>query len=285
MSRLTGLEQLDLEKEEDLSKLQKGDVMHVETPLNPTGEARDLAYYRRRADELGCYLTVDATFAPPPLMDPFLYGVDVVMHSGTKYIGGHSDMLCGVLAVRPDRARGKDGWLQKLHADRMILGSVIGSFEGWLGVRSLRTLELRVLRQSESAGKLVAWLAEGMKGDGDGGLVSSMVQKVQHASLQPEAQDPNSWLRKQMPRGFGPVFTLLMKSPDDARRLPSKVHLFHHATSLGGVESLIEWRAMSDHMVDKRVLRVSIGVEDWEDLKEDLLQGFKALQEENKTRG
>jgi cystathionine beta-lyase/cystathionine gamma-synthase len=283
MARLTGLEQLDLESEEDLSKLRPGDVMHVETPLNPTGEARDLAYYRRRADGFGCYLTVDATFAPPPLMDPFQYGVDVVMHSGTKYIGGHSDMLCGVLSVRPDRARGEDGWLRKLRSDRMILGSVMGSFEGWLGVRSLRTLELRVLRQSANAQKLVDWLAGEMKGDG---VVSSMVQKLQHASLQPEAQDPNSWLRKQMPRGYGPVFALIMKTPEDAKRLPSKVHLFHHATSLGGVESLIEWRAMSDQTVDKRVLRVSVGVEGWEDLKDDLLQGFKALQEDNrKTRG
>lgn len=283
MERLTGLEKLDLESEEDLSKLRPGDVVHVETPLNPTGEARDLAYYRRRADEFGCYLTVDATFAPPPLMDPFQYGVDVVMHSGTKYIGGHSDMLCGVLTVRPDRARGEDGWLRKLRSDRMILGSVIGSFEGWLGVRSLRTLELRVLRQSANAQKLVDWLAGEMKGDG---VVSSMVQKLQHASLQPEAQDPNSWLRKQMPRGYGPVFTLIMKTPEDAKRLPSKVHLFHHATSLGGVESLIEWRAMSDQTVDRRVLRVSVGVEGWEDLKDDLLQGFKALQEDNrKTRG
>lgn len=290
LSRLTGLEQLDLDNESDLARLRPGDVLHVETPLNPTGEARDLAHYRRRADELGCYLTVDATFAPPPLMDPFRFGVDVVMHSGTKYFGGHSDMLCGVLSVRPDRAGGEAGWIGGLRADRLLLGSVMGSLEGWLGVRSLRTLELRVLRQSANAQKLVDWLAGEMKetgggngGDGDG-LVSSMVLKIQHASLQPEAQDPDSWLRKQMPLGYGPVFAILMKSPEDARRLPSKVHLFHHATSLGGVESLIEWRAMTDRSVDKRLLRVSIGVEGWEDLKEDLLQGFSALREENRRR-
>ncbi|KAL1862697.1 hypothetical protein VTK73DRAFT_6687 [Phialemonium thermophilum] len=292
VSRLTGLEKLDLDSEEDLARLQPGDVIHVETPLNPTGEARDLAHYRRRADELGCYLTVDATFAPPPLFDPFRFGTDIVMHSGTKYFGGHSDLLCGVLSVRPDRAAGEQIWLAKLRGDRLLLGSVIGNLEGWLGVRSLRTLELRVLRQSNSAQRLVEWLSDqltkgasaAVDGNSDEGLVASLVSKVQHASLQPEAKDPNSWLRKQMPRGYGPVFALLMKSPEDAKRLPSKVHLFHHATSLGGVESLIEWRAMTDRSIDKRVLRISVGVEGWEDLRDDLFQAFKALRDEKRSR-
>ncbi|KAK3337079.1 pyridoxal phosphate-dependent transferase [Cercophora scortea] len=278
LSKLSGLEQLELEDDADLAKLQKGDVIHVETPLNPTGEARDLAYYRKKADELGCFLTVDATFAPPPLMDPFQYGVDIVMHSGTKYFGGHSDLLSGVLSIRPDHAADKDGkpgWYKQLVEERLFLGSVMGSLEGWLGVRSMRTLELRVMRQSASAQQLVDWLSSELKSGA--GAVSDLVLKVQHASLQPEAADANSWLRKQMPNGFGPVFSIYMKSEEDAKRLPSKLHLFHHATSLGGVESLIEWRAMSDLTCDKRLLRVSVGVEGWEDLKEDLLQGFRAL--------
>ena len=81
-----------------------------------------------------------------------------------------------------------------------------------------------------------------------------------------------------MPEGYGAVFALYLRSEEDARSLPSKLHLFHHATSLGGVESLIEWRAMTDKSVDKRLLRVSVGIEGWEDLKADLLQGLKALQ-------
>ena len=92
---------------------------------------------------------VDATFGPPPLQDPFKHGADVVMHAGTKYIGGHSDMLCGVLAVK------RKEWLPKLQADRVYLGSVMGGLESWLGVRSIRTLELRVMRQSETAGRIV----------------------------------------------------------------------------------------------------------------------------------
>ncbi|KAK0730780.1 Cys/Met metabolism PLP-dependent enzyme-domain-containing protein [Lasiosphaeris hirsuta] len=276
LTKLNGLQKVELEDDAALATLQKGDVIHVETPLNPTGEARDLAYYRRRADELGCFLTVDATFAPPPLQDPFQYGTDIVFHSGTKYFGGHSDMLSGVLSVRPDRT----SWLDELKEERVYLGSVMGSLEGWLGVRSLRTLELRVLRQTESSQKLVDWLAGELNGGGEGGIVSESVFKVLHASQQPEAADAGSWLRKQMPNGFGPVFSVLMQSEQLAKRLPSKLHLFHHATSLGGVESLIEWRAMSDSTVDKRLLRVSIGVEAWEDLKEDILHGLRALKTE-----
>ncbi|KAK3899588.1 pyridoxal phosphate-dependent transferase [Staphylotrichum tortipilum] len=282
LNKLNGLEQLELEDEGDLAKLRKGDIIHVETPLNPTGEARDLAYYRRKADELGCYLTVDATFAPPPLQDPFRFGVDVVMHSGTKYFGGHSDMLSGVLAIHPDRAAA--GWLAGLRGERLLLGSVAGNLEGWLGVRSLRTLELRVMRQSENAQRLVDWLASqqraGSSGSGSANVVADLVYKIQHSSLQPEASDPGSWLCKQMPNGHGPVFSLLLQSAEHAKRLPSKLLLFHHATSLGGVESLVEWRAMSDADVDRRLIRVSVGVEGWEDLRDDLLQGLQALHGE-----
>jgi len=271
--KLNGLQQLELESDADITLLQTGDIIHVETPLNPSGEARDLTYYRRLADERGCYLTVDATFAPPPLLEPFQFGADMVMHSGTKYFGGHSDMLAGVLAVRPDRST---EWLAGLKEERLYIGGVMGSLEGWLGVRSLRTLELRVTRQSWNAQHLVDWLAAELRSGT--GVVAELVDRVQHASLQPEAVVADSWLRKQMPNGYGPVFAVWMKEETMAKRLPSKLHLFHHATSLGGVESLIEWRAMSDQKCDKRLLRVSIGVEGWEDLKDDLIQGFNALK-------
>jgi cystathionine beta-lyase/cystathionine gamma-synthase len=220
-------------------------------------------------------LTVDATFGPPPLQDPFLWGADVVMHSGTKYIGGHSDMLCGILAVNPKRV--EEGWFKGLTDERLHLGSVMGSMEGWLGIRSIRTLEIRVKQQSLATGKIVGWLAEALKSDAeDTEAVRKTVLKIEHASLQ-EEDIKDGWLTKQMPNGFGPVFALTMKEEKFARRLPSKLELFHHATSLGGVESLIEWRTMSDDTVDRKLLRVSIGIEGWEDLKEDFLKGFKAL--------
>jgi cystathionine beta-lyase len=227
-------------------------------------------------------LTVDATFGPPPLQDPFLWGADIVMHSGTKYIGGHSDMLCGILAVNPVRA--KEGWWDKLFEERLYLGNVMGSMEGWLGVRSLRTLELRVKRQSQTATKLVAWLNAALnaekESDRDTKVIQEVIAKIEHASLQ-EKDLKDEWLLKQMPNGFGPVFSITMREQTFARRLPSKLQLFHHATSLGGVESLIEWRTMTDSRVDTRLLRVSVGVEGFEDLRDDLLQAFKALSFES----
>lgn len=269
--RLCGAQLLPLDC--PASDLRPGDVIHLETPLNPTGEAYNLKEYAEKAHSRGATLLVDATFGPPGLQDPFKWGADIVMHSGTKYIGGHSDMLCGVLATN------NRSWLAGLKEDREFLGSVMGSMEGWLGVRSVRTLDLRVKRQSENAGKLVQWLDVCQNTDSEdeeAKLVRTVVHTIQHASLQHEDMH---WLKKQMPTGFGPVFAILMKEEWMARRLPSLLSLFHHATSLGGVEGLIEWRRMSDSTVDPRLVRVSVGVEDWEDSKADFIRGFQGLAE------
>lgn len=261
------------DEEWDKAGLGQGDLVHLETPLNPTGEAFSIQKYAERAHARGALVSVDATFGPPGLQDPFKWGADVVMHSGTKYIGGHSDMLCGILATKI----GRDGHKQanQLRADRIFLGAVLGSLEGWLGVRSLRTMELRVQRQSSNAEQLVSWLHEGLSGHGrDREIINQVVSNVTHASLQ---IDDMSWLEEQMPNGFGPVFSIIMHNTQQARELPSHLRLFHHATSLGGVESLIEWRRMSDAEVDDRLLRVSVGVENWEDLQNDFLNAFRIL--------
>jgi cystathionine beta-lyase/cystathionine gamma-synthase len=280
LQKLYGLRKVDLHDESawEEAGLGPGDIVHVETPLNPTGEVINLLEFREKANKRGAYLTVDATFAPPPLQNPFDFGVDVVMHSGTKYLGGHSDMLCGVLAMK------KREWWEGMWKERMYLGGVMGSLEGWLGVRSLRTLELRIMAQSRNAERLVGWMSSCLnseeKSTEDEKVVSAAVYMLQHASLQKDDMD---WIKKQMPNGFGPVFSVWMKEKELARRLPSKLRLFHHATSLGGVESLIEWRKMSDQGVDDRVVRISVGVENWEDLRDDLLQGFRSLLKELST--
>lgn len=286
--KLTGLKKLDLDC--DPSMLQAGDIVHVETPLNPTGQVRNLKHYADIAHARGAFLTVDATFGPPPLQDPFLWGADIVMHSGTKYIGGHSDMLCGILSINPVHNDKK--WAEKLKEERTYLGNVMGNMESWLGIRSIRTLAIRVERQASNAECLVKWLNAALnphlaeKTGTDPSLtmeniaaVRAVVSGVQHGSLQAE-DIKDGWIQKQMPSGYGPVFALVMKTKDFARRLPSKLEYFHHATSLGGVESLIEWRCMSDDTVDERLMRVSIGIEGWHDLREDLVRGFKALAEE-----
>ncbi|KAF3939893.1 hypothetical protein ABW19_dt0210317 [Dactylella cylindrospora] len=264
-SRLTGMKQIPLDcPAEDL---QEGDVIHLETPLNPMGEAWDIAKYAEKAHSRGAILIVDSTFAPPPLQDPFKFGADLVMHSASKYIGGHSDMLGGVLVTRDLEQR----WT--MFKDRLYVGGVMGNLEAWLGVRSARTLELRVVREGENATNLVKWLDGELRAEG-GNAVKKVVGRVRHASLQKE-----EWVRKQMPNGFGPVFAIEMKTPFLAKNLPSHLQLFMHATSLGGVESLIEWRAMSDPFVAKTVLRVSVGIENWEDLRDDFIQAFEKLAE------
>ncbi|KAG2019033.1 hypothetical protein GB937_005322 [Aspergillus fischeri] len=230
--RLTGIQKLDLTQ---IDQAGPGDIIHVEMPLNPTGEARNLAYYRAKASEKGAYLTVDSTFAPPPLQNPLEFGTDIVMHSGTN---------------------------------------VMGSFEGWLGIRSARTMQLRVTRQAQTAERLARWLHEQLQDETS--PIAKVLSHVQHVSLQ-EDDLKNGWLQKQMPGGFGPVFAVWTKNPEHARRLPSRMFIFQHATSLGGVESLMEWRAMSDARCDHRLLRISCGIEEFDDLKADFLQGLQSL--------
>lgn len=271
------MQKLDLDCPAD--QLEAGDVVLLETPVNPQGTAFSIEAYAKKAHSRGAYLLVDSTFGPPGLQDPFQWGADIVLHSGSKYFGGHSDVLCGVLVTK------REDWFKKLRDDRLFLGNVLGNMESWLGVRSLRTLELRVQRLSQNAGRLVSWLdkarhAENPAKDSDEAVVQSLVQNIEHASLQ---KDDMSWLLKQMPNGFGPVFAITLTKENFARKFPSKLSFFHHATSLGGVESLIEWRAMTDETVDRRLLRVSIGLENWEDLKNDFVQAFRALLAEEGT--
>lgn len=268
-NRLTGLKKLGLDCPAE--ELQAGDVILLETPLNPDGTAFDIEYYAQKAHSRGAFLIVDSTFGPPGLQDPFEFGADIIMHSGSKYFGGHSDLLCGVLATK------RKDWFEQLFAQRLHLGNNMGSLESWLGVRSLRTLELRVQRASQNATSLVSFLHSALTqsnipAGSDAEAISKVLGEIRHASLQTEP-----WVKKQMPNGYGPVFSIIMKDESLARRLPSKLQYFHHATSLGGVESLIEWRAMSDTRVDRRLLRVSIGIEHWEDLRDDIVSAFKAL--------
>lgn len=269
LSRLTGLQKLPLVCPAE--SLGEGDVILLETPVNPLGTAFNIEEYAKKAHSKGAYLVVDSTFAPPGLQDPFLWGADIVMHSGSKYFGGHSDLLCGVLAVR------REDWKRRLLEDRVAIGNVLGNLEAWLGARSLRTMEVRVQRASQTSGRLISWLNDALNTQNSAAgseehVVQSVLQKMYHASLQNEP-----WVRKQMPNGFGPVFAVVLRSEEFARILPTKLNFFNHATSLGGVESLIEWRALSDSRVDKKLLRISIGLEHFEDLKGDLLQAFKSL--------
>ena len=245
------------------SGLGPGDVLWLETPRNPDCHVADIASYVEAARAAGgVRVVVDGTFAPPPLQRPLALGADVVMHSTTKGLAGHSDAMGGALCVA-DAALA-----ESLRADRTALGSTPGSLEVWLLMRSLRTVHLRVERQSTTAAALAAWLHQATTGNDPSHPLAGLVRSVAHPSL---PSDPNHAVAvQQMPGGFGGCFALELTSEAAAKALPSRLALFRDATSLGGVESLIEWRRKYDAAISPYLLRCSVGLEDAEHLKQDL---------------
>ncbi|CAL9734795.1 cystathionine gamma-lyase [Monosporozyma servazzii] len=259
MTRNYGLKQYSLNDIEEFA--QEGDLVHIESPVNPYGTSINIQEYVDRAHAKGAKVTIDATFAPPPLQDSWDFGVDMVMYSATKYFGGHSDLLAGILVSKEHDVA------NKLKIDRMYLGTIIGNLESFLLLRSLRTYEMRIMKQSENATKIVSFLQEHLR------EFSGVLKEVIHSSLQTEP-----WVKTQAKGGHTPVFCITLQSIEQAKHFPSKLKLFHHATSLGGIESLIEWRALSDPEMDQTLLRVSVGCENADDLINDLKQGLIASE-------
>ncbi|KAJ3125622.1 hypothetical protein HK098_008350 [Nowakowskiella sp. JEL0407] len=241
------------------SSLNDIDLIWLESPQNPRGEIYDLRLFASLKPPKSI-LVVDSTFSPPPLQYCLAAGVDVVMHSTTKFLGGHSDLLGGALIAKDKNVA------EALKNDRIYLGSVMGNFEAWLLLRSLRTLNVRVRQQSETAARLVKWIIESKEND-----VFSIIKKVWHASV-PAHPGYDVALREKW--GYSAVFSIQFKSPHHARLIVRKLKYFANATSLGGCESLIEWRAAVDSKIDPGIVRISIGLEGFEALQNDLLQAF-----------
>ncbi|ORY80459.1 putative trans-sulfuration enzyme [Protomyces lactucae-debilis] len=262
ISRLNGMKVHHLDTLDTVTP-GKGDVIWLETPLNPTGEVTDIAHYVEIAKKHGAVVCVDSTFAPPPLQNPFEQGADWVMHSATKYFGGHSDLLAGVIAARPGLGDA-ESLKEHLIDDRENLGTAMSGQTAWLLLRSLRTFKMRIERQVANGAIVAARMAELVK--------EGKLQKVVHGSLQ-EAEGA-AFVKKQMPGGYSPTFAIYLKNEKQASTFPNKLKLFHHATSLGGVESLAEWRTMSDSQCDRTLVRLSIGVEDAGDLVADIEQAL-----------
>ncbi|MCZ6531839.1 MAG: PLP-dependent aspartate aminotransferase family protein [SAR324 cluster bacterium] len=231
---------------------QKGDLIWLETPKNPTCEVEDIADFAKRAHAAGAVLAVDSTFATPLLQNPLALGADIVMHSSTKFISGHSDAMGGVLVVP------ESGQAEQLRNERTISGAIPGALETWLTLRSLRTLGVRVAQQSASAARLAQWL-------------EGRVARVWHPSL---SSHPAYELAQRQMRGPGGVLAIELDTPEAAQALPARLALFQDATSLGGVESLIEWRRKVDPQAPQALLRISVGLEAVEDLIADLQQGL-----------
>ncbi|KAK4053294.1 hypothetical protein OIO90_003906 [Microbotryomycetes sp. JL221] len=247
-------------------------LVWLETPLNPTGEARSIAKYAEKAHGVGGVVAVDSTFGPPPVQDPFKWGADIVMHSATKYFAGHSDCLVGSVSVKS-----KEAWLD-LWETRMFTGSNVGSLEVWLLLRSLRTLSVRVSRQMETATRIASFLDSLTKQSNESSVSDQgplkVLDKVWHASLQSDAEELVG-RGKQMETGPA-CFLIRFKQPEHATAFPHKLKLFAPAASLGGVESLVEQRIQADPSSDPCLVRLSIGLEDFDDLKRDLVNGLKA---------
>jgi len=231
-------------------------IVWIETPVNPTWDVIDIAAAAEAAHRAGAILAVDATAATPVLTRPLALGADLVFHSATKYLNGHSDLTAGLLITREVDSR----W-EEIKALRRLMGGVLGAFEAWLLLRGLRTLYLRVERASMSA----LQIARHFEGH-------PRLSGVLYPGL--ESHPGHAIAARQMTGGFGGMLSLLVDGDADAARaVAARTRLFVPATSLGGVESLIEHRATIEgphSQVPENLLRLSIGIEEPADLIADL---------------
>jgi cystathionine gamma-synthase len=235
-------------------------LVFIETPSNPWLRTVDIARAAKAAHAAGAILAVDATAATPVLMRPLDHGADIVMHSATKGINGHSDVLAGVLATRDATTA---LWLA-IREDRQTAGAVLGPFEAWLLLRGIRTLPLRMERASRSAQTIAEWLAR-----------HPNVTDVFYPGL--PAHPGHHIAQAQMHGGYGCLLSFLVKGDREAAlAVVGRLQLFHRATSLGGVESLVEHRhTIEPHTgIPPTLIRVSVGIEDPADLIADLAQAL-----------
>ena len=250
----------DIGQAQSLCAHHQPDLVFIETPSNPWLRTTDIALVAEATHAAGGRLVVDATAATPILTRALDFGADIVMHSATKGINGHSDVLAGVLATNAPAA---PHW-QAIAIDRHDAGAVIGSFEAWLLIRSIRTLPLRVERMSQNAQAVAEFLQS-----------HDAVAQVFYPGL-PDFEG-HSVAKRQMAGGFGSLLSFCVKGGAvEALRVAGRLNLFHRATSLGGVESLVEHRhTIEPHTgIPESLLRLSIGIEDVQDLRADLEQAL-----------
>ncbi|MDB2520435.1 PLP-dependent aspartate aminotransferase family protein [Planktomarina temperata] len=250
----------DIGQAQSLCAQHQPDLVFIETPSNPWLRTTDIALVAEATHAAGGRLVVDATAATPILTRALDFGADIVMHSATKGINGHSDVLAGVLATNAPA----DSHWQAIAIDRHDAGAVIGSFEAWLLIRSIRTLPLRVERMSQNAQAVAEFLQS-----------HDAVAQVFYPGL-PDF-DGHSVAKRQMAGGFGSLLSFCVKGGAvEALRVAGQLNLFHRATSLGGVESLVEHRhTIEPHTgIPEPLLRLSIGIEDVQDLCADLEQAL-----------
>lgn len=266
-----GFDFVDLSRKENLLKALKPQtkMVWIETPTNPMLKLIDIAEMCKAVQGKGILVVVDNTFMSPYFQRPIELGADVVLHSTTKYIMGHSDVVGGALVVNSAKIAEKIAFLSN------SMGGVAGTFDSFLGLRSLKTLPLRMKAHAESAIAVAQYLEKHPK-----------VEKVIYPGL---ASHPQHELAKKQMSGFGGMITFYLKGGlAESRRFLETVKIFALAESLGGVESLIEHPAIMTHAsvplenrkalgIDDNLIRLSVGIEDLKDLLADLDRGFAAV--------
>jgi cystathionine gamma-synthase/cystathionine gamma-lyase len=245
-------------------------MVWIETPSNPLLKIIDLEAIAKIAREHKIISVSDNTFATPWIQRPIEFGFDIVVHSATKYLNGHSDLVSGVAVVGDNKELGDRMWFLQ-----NSVGAIAGAFDSFLVLRSLKTLPLRMERHCANALELARWLEE-----------QSQVEKVMYPGLKSHPQ--HDLARTQM-RGFGGMVSIVLKTDlAGTKRFLENTHLFALAESLGGVESLINHPALMTHAsvpkekreelgVGDSLVRLSVGVEDLRDLIDDLQFAFEAI--------
>ena len=236
-------------------------VLYLESPTNPTLRVIDLHRTAALAKKHGLISMIDSTFATPINQRPVEFGIDLILHSGTKYLGGHSDLIAGIVAGRQDL-------IDKIHQTRTTLGGVMDPHAAWLLLRGIKTLAVRVQRQNESALRIAEFLAQHAK-----------VRRVHYPFLQGHPQ--HAIAMKQMGGGGGMLSFEVEGTGEDAKRMTEALRLFTLAPSLGGVDSLVSIPVLTSHAmissdqrqkmgVTEQLIRLSVGIENADDLIADL---------------
>jgi cystathionine gamma-synthase len=236
-------------------------LIWIETPANPTLVVTDIAAMAEVAHRAGALLAVDSTFATPVLTQPIALGADLVMHSATKYLNGHSDVIAGSLT-----AKAADDHWQRIKSIRAQAGTVLGPFEAWLLLRGMRTLYVRVLAQSRAAKQIAEHFV------GHAGIEAVLYPGLSEFS-------GHNVAARQMRGGFGGMLSLRVRGGEaGALAFAGNLNVWKRATSLGGVESLVEHRASVEgpqSTTSPDLLRMSVGLEDVEDLILDIEQALR----------
>ena len=236
-------------------------LLWLESPTNPCLDVAELPTLIKAAKDAGIGVAVDNTFATPMNQNPLEMGADIVMNSVTKFLAGHSDVLMGSLSINDEAL------FTRVETQRKLGGAIAGPMEAWLALRGIRTFAIRVQRGSESALELAKRLSEHPK-----------VSRVRYPGL---PTDPQHEKAKSFMRGFGAVFSFEVKGTgEEAERVCDAAKLITNATSLGGVETLWERRRrwpIESEVVPESLIRVSVGLENVEDLWDDIKQALEVI--------